>query len=346
MITIPPISPAESREKGSLQLTAETLVEKYREEQFVIDDFTDESSPKILPQALVYDNSVHKKALKDIVVRVDMEYPDYAIPGAIRSEAQQLLAIQKNRNPELTDAAMARLNDIVEEEGKLALLLSRASYFDYLATNYSMDLKPAAWPKTLREKLHGARLPSLKESLLANHIGIGVLLFTRDGYLILQRRADEKLSIRPSQLAPSVSGAAEFKDLKEGNAAPVYNLFLREGKEELNLDMEDYEASSIQLLGITRELLRGGKPEIFFSATLRIDSSEIRIKSRSAKDRWENEATAFFEFESFSAIKAGLRGEGLPKTMKKDIQQLREAYENISLPLLTGLTLWYEYYSA
>lgn len=343
---IPPISPAESREEGSLQLTAEALIKQYQDEHLLIDRITNEAAPKALPQALVYDNSVHKKALKDIVVRVDMEYPDYAIPGAIRSEAQQLLAIQKNSNPELTDATMARLNDMMEEEGKLVLLLSRASYFDYLATNYSMDLKVEGWAKTLREKLHGNRLPSLKESLLANHIGIGVLLFTSDGFLILQRRAPEKLSIRPSQWAPSISGAAEFKDLKGGNAAPVYNLFLREGEEELNIGLEDYEESSIQLLGITRELLRGGKPEIFFSAMLRLNSSEIRIKSRSAKDRWENKATAFFDFDSFSAIKVGLRGEGLHKTMKKDIQRLREAYENISLPLLTGITLWYKYYSA
>src|SRR5258707_10399807 len=66
---------------------------------------------------------------------------------------------------------------------------------------------------------------------------------------------------------------------------PYTTLFRsREGREELGLDYSDFREEKDIFLGITRDLLRGGKPEMFFATqigvTRRSEEHTSELQSR------------------------------------------------------------------
>lgn len=66
------------------------------------------------------------------------------------------------------------------------------------------------------------------------------------------------------ELAASISGAVTANDVADGRPIQEH-VIIREGLEELGLMRNEIVDESIKFLGLTRELLRGGKPEIFFA---------------------------------------------------------------------------------
>ena len=50
----------------------------------------------------------------------------------------------------------------------------------------------------------------------------------------------------------------------------------------------DFAEGSNIFLGLTRELLRGGKPEMFFATCLNITKAHLEQKFKKARDKWEN----------------------------------------------------------
>lgn len=104
------------------------------------------------------------------------------------------------------------------------------------------------------------KLEPFEDSLLANHIGVNVLAFTSEGDLIIPVRSKE-VSYAPLELAASISGAVTANDVADGRPIQEH-VIIREGLEELGLMRNEIVDESIKFLGLTRELLRGGKPEI------------------------------------------------------------------------------------
>ncbi len=231
-------------------------------------------------------------------------------------------------------------------------VFQKSYYFDYLKTNCAMDNPNAA--KTLREELHGTghKLLSLKSSPLVNHLGFNILIFSKGGDLIVQRRTKNVL-VRPDELCSSGSGAINFNDvennsLKQKSFDQIH--ITREVEEELGWEVADSIKGKLKLLGLTRELIRGGKPELFFSAISTLNTNEIQKcykKSEGKKQQLESKELITFNISPYHYKKnPELENKSKSGEFKESFTILLNNIGKtgkISIPLLTNLVLWYKY---
>jgi hypothetical protein len=325
-----------------LSLSPEELKRRYHEEALVSLAVGQEYFE--IPQAWVFDNTERRLSLRSFELTIDEISPEYEIPPQIESKASTLLEIQKRLQKRyLYDSTTIRLNGVKESDGRVYILVSKAHYFDYLATNFSIDAQLKGWNASLRDTVHPhPRLCRLKDSLLANHIGIGVLVFTVDGFLVLPVRSRTGVNIRSKEIGPSISGATNFdRDVFNSLSKLIYPCF-REGAEELGIETNNFSIIDTDLLGITRELLRGGKPEFFFSTILNITASDLRKRFRKAEHRHETSRIEFFEFRT--ALHRVPTEEEKPEyywsLLGEFTQCLKLFGKKMSLPALTNLVLW------
>ncbi len=326
------------------------LLRHYYQENFL--KFKVGLKDTILPQIVVYDNSELRLKPDAVQFVPDQCYSQYLVPGPLALMLDELLEWQKaNLGNSVFNARTIRLNRIEMQKNALTLLISQATYYDYIATNFSMDIKRSECEKSLRDIVHPqGQLCKLEESLLANHIGLASLVFTKDNFLILAIRSKKGVNFRQQLVSPSISGAADFdQDFLDGVrsrevSTPVSTL-IREGCEELGVDISSFDTSSIIFLGITRELLRGGKPELFFSARLNLRASELVERFQRAQDKQENLKLELFKFRtSLAEPTSESDRQSRYKSMLREAQQLLEHYQSrLSLPVLTNLLLYIKY---
>jgi hypothetical protein len=341
-----------------LTLTPEELIARYREESLLtlaieLPDIslpqavTDEQGHLILPQAITYENLAHLP-IDAFRFQVDTQSPNYTLPIKIKSKAEQLLAAQQaflaTNGKTLFDSSTIRLNRLEQSVDSATFIVSKAHYFDYVSTNYSIDAHLDDWRSSLRDSVHPEnRLEPLDSSLLANHIGLGALLFTADDFVVLPIRSKDGVNIWQGAISPSVSGATNYgRDINyfttEGK---IISWIVGEAAEELNLEWNHIDAQSFTLLGVTRELLRGGKPEMFFSARLTISRSEVEQRFTTAQDRAENTELVWMDMPH---PVAAFDGKYLVE-LREDIQHLLVTYgERMSQPALANLALYYRWY--
>jgi hypothetical protein len=279
--------------------------------------------------------------MEAIQVRVDEAYPEYKIPLKIAGKAQDILEELENN---FYDSTTIRLNGVQQKGDSITLTVSKARYLEYVMTNYALDafLREKGWTRSLRDIVHPTtQLCRLEESLLANHIGVGTLVFTADNYLLLPIRPKGRVGIWREEITPSISGATSFDDdLYSFRSGPISS-WMREGREELGLENADFDEGKSLFLGITRELLRGGKPEVFFVTQLRITRAALLQKFKRARDGWETEHLRWLEFTDPLTS---------PDTKQKrtvflsEFTQLLDQYQNLFAPPLQAcLALWFRY---
>ena len=214
------------------------------------------------------------------------------------------------------------------------------SYFYFLRTNMLID---EAWGDTrsVREALiekYGKTLEPLEESPLGNNLGINYLIFSSDGILILPRRS-KKATFRQNKLTPSSSGTVEIDDFEQLSVQKIPP-FWRETQFELGIERAKRE--NVEFLGLTRELPRGGEPEMFFSAKVGESGVEVRKAMVYAEESAEHEdqGTVLFQFGDLAFIE--LDDKGLREQFKATFWKLcAEVWEDSCLPLKTALALWY-----
>jgi hypothetical protein len=144
-------------------------------------------------------------------------------------------------------------------------------------------------------------------------------------------------------LSPSFSGDCEYTDVPSKVAEFSMKHLLREGFEELDVVESEVLDDSVQFLGLGRELVRGGKPELFFAAHTHLTEREFLIKHNKAIDRWEFcRRGAGWVFWDFGTEALSQRPDDQQKHM------LRTTFDNLitahgprmSLPLVTNIALW------
>lgn len=322
-----------------LTLTTNELLQRYADEkplQIITNGFE-----WTIPHMCIFDNSIQHLSLEVLLQKIDVSKPEYTIPAILETRAK---AVLDKIGYDYHNSSTIRLNKIIQSKDNFTIIISNAHYIDYLSTNYVMDV-PIVENRgitTLRDIVHpNKKLCQLDTSLLANHIGVGTLVFTSDNYLILPVRASNKVAIGQRKISPSISGTSSYdEDMSHSRIAPIA-AWMREGREELGLEDSDYEDGSAVFLGVTREFLRGGKPEFFFATRLSITRAEVAQKFNSATDKWENEELTWFEFPSLTS----------PFTTDKErllflsrFLHLINQYQNqLSYPIQANLALWFKY---
>ncbi|MFZ2538856.1 MAG: hypothetical protein WAX04_08130 [Oscillospiraceae bacterium] len=260
-------------------------------------------SPAVLPQLLFFDNTNNKYALTDIFL---VKYKDPFIPpeDILDLSHDNFLFLKKllydSNHLTYFDGHNLRLIDSKFIESKAFFEVQQVNYQYYLYTNLTLDAKLTSG-NTLRQRIHSnGEFEPLNESPLANNLGINVLLFTKCGSLLLQQRSN-KVAFRRGAWCPSASGTVSMGDLNADNKISFAELkILREAWEEIGIEPDDIPSDQVHFLGITRELIRGGEPELFFYSNTTITKDYILVKYEDAEDFWESTRISFYDFGSIA----------------------------------------------
>lgn len=146
----------------------------------------------------------------------------------------------------------------------LVMHFSVCDYLDYLRTHWAMANLGPAHALELRRALCGAGpLLPLDQTRCPNDLGVSAVVAFGDE-IILPVSSPEVIS-SPNMIVPSASGSADFMPSywHDGVPSPAQDI-LRETQEELKVDIRDFREAQVRLLGLTRNVLRGGKPEAFY----------------------------------------------------------------------------------
>lgn len=286
-----------------------------------------DSEKLYLPQSVLIAPDLSPQLLNSLKIRlIDKDFlPPYKNQDGLKYYKKS------NSYNELT----ARLASY--EDGEL--VFQGCGYFDWLETNLSADLDRSPLPTLREDACHDYALKQLNDTKLANISGINGLLFTNDGYMIYQKRSSDVL-VRPGQLCSGFSGTIDKIDIENVCRSPSPVLAdldtVREAVEEVGIDRT--QVNDITFLGLTRELIRAGTPEFFYSVKLNISRDEV-LKLL-PKDR--EGVIKDVEFGSFAENLNDNSGSLSHETLWKLLDKIeKNSKAPVSIPFLTNLVLWY-----
>lgn len=297
----------------------------------------------LLPQILIFDNTKSQLDLKDIYFI--HEGSTFQLPQIIKGITEEaynrkvkLLRTKKQYRNEKN----LRLKSI--QIDKATLNVEDVYYKDYIHTNMVLDFKKNGH-QTLRNTIHKGKLEKLEESVLANHLGINILLFTIDNKLILLKRS-KRTALMQGQLC-SVSGAFNATGVLNNSIntpvpfSQLLSFLYREAVEEIGVKAENI--FDLVVLGITRELIRGGKPELFTVA--KVSSTELEVKKQwiDAKSKEESSKIFFFPFDTSLLTKDYFTVDDAQFFAHEIDRFLDEYLKNAAITLLTNIALWKNY---
>lgn len=275
-----------------LLLDGEALFSFYRNESPIQITFADQAF--VLPAVLAHE-PVGEGRLAEQPLAFAVSSKPFTVSNALDSFVQPV-RVSAESDARLFNGRVVRLADLSSSNGAVC----PAHYYDALATNFAMDHKPSGRTESLREILYAAAgaLGPLRGNALVNHIGLVCILETSDGMLVAQRRSAQ-VANRAHTISASVSGALNWMDIwriEDGMQLPLSGLVagaIRESLEELGT-----EPDQLRYLGIVREYLRGGKPEVYFYGRTSASLGELTTARRNAEGRKESKSLEGFEFQS------------------------------------------------
>ena len=205
---------------------------------------------------------------------------------------------QINENRRVFNGRCVRMNtDLRPQSGgeSIEITMSPTSYFDFICSNelfrYKVsDRRSAPELKTLGELGlvdYDNKFFDLSGSRLANVVGVSIVALTKDGYLILTRQtsynsvnADLLLStgsgsldLRDVEVCRSKNSIERGQDLKMDLDDLISAGMLREMEEESGISKAN--CTDTQIVGYSRWLDRGGKPEFYGFTVLNLDYEEV-----------------------------------------------------------------------
>jgi len=225
----------------------------------------------------IYFNNINLKDIEFI-----LNDCNYSLPFLIEEKGREIL-IEKFNIQEKTDynGLTLSLKSIDFYDNKLKFNFCKSYYFQYLLTNMipEYEIIPNLTIRDLVESPSTKKLNSIDDSLAENHLGISSLIsinIDNETFLIIPKRTNDT-TVFKGQLSPSVSGAANIQTCKNDmDEVSINNFFKLELEEELKYFIEsifkkneyiEFSTNFIKetkLIGISRELKRLGKPELFF----------------------------------------------------------------------------------
>jgi len=282
--------------------------------------------------------------------RFEMQRRRYRLPEALHELAPYVLRnSSEGRAP--FNGANVRLDVDIDRSAISAgesFSVRRGSFFTSLASNeltrWSLEEKSDPWDfrgRFLFEQ--DGTVQPLSRSQLGNGIGVSTLAITADDYLILvlQSKANQTSS---GLWAPSGSGAMEPRDFG-GQRNPLLRTAVLAGAErELN---EESRIGSDQVLGgsvigYSRWLDRGAKPEFYCVTALHTHSRDVRQGTHthpwwSAERNWTSDVT-IQHLSLERAARAKLKTTSAPLWRQAGLVTAPERLEeSISLPLSLAL---------
>ncbi len=209
----------------------------------------------------------------------------FQLPDFIMENARSLLDAHKNSKRK--NNSTVRLSDLSYENGVVRLKTQRSMYFHMLITNRCMDYEfdKGLTMRTVYE--YNKTITPLNRSVFGNQIGINGLILSRDGYVLVEKRDNTKITWK-NKFAQSISLAMKVSDLKLKPGETIgdtpqaaenifRNIIQKTVRDNFGLLPEDYEAFTVRenFMGIARDLLEGGKPNMYFYIVTKHDAKDL-----------------------------------------------------------------------
>ena len=216
-------------------------------------------------------------------------FADPATEGLREAGFARLREVGKYRH----DSDVIRVSQIEPTPDGARLVMQKARYSDQARSNLILDFAGDGRARTLRMALHAETpglLPALDDRRLANTLGVTVLVFYRDetGILtpFLVPRTRKTAVMNRGLWSDSASGAAEWP--RDELATPrtfeayVMDDLYKELKDEIGLDRADL--SLVLPLAIGREIMRAGKPQMFFIGFTPLNRKALIQRMQAARE--------------------------------------------------------------
>jgi len=251
------------------------------------------------------------------VVFIDAKFtpPDYLIKHSNKA-VELFKALKKIRVNEETGEWQ---NDYSVRITKLDITANKiyiqpAAYFDQIATNLTLDWASGVLGEdeslTIRnhyEKNHNGLLPPLNSSILANTLGVAVIVVnpnTKEVLIPIRGNEQAIMNEGIGKFHCSASGVFAWDESDNIKKTLSFDFFSqgmeKEIESEIGLKPEQY---NLIPLAFTRELVRGGKPQLFFIAETLFDIETIKSTMKMAEESWEfididdiNEKNPMYEY--------------------------------------------------
>lgn len=183
------------------------------------------------------------------------------------------------------DGQLVRMNSVNGGGKNANLSIQRTTFYDYLATNLSLDEKING--KTIRE--HCSHDPKNLDDCLTNPIGVSTLLLSDDNMMVYVKRSAKVMAYNGFFQNSSAGTMNPEDDFFNGAPSPFANA-ARELEEELGVSSgkNDY-----RILGFGRDSI-DLHSEVFGVAKTTLKSKEIL--ELSGKDGFENSGIYSIEF--------------------------------------------------
>lgn len=253
--------------------------------------------------------NVFANVLADTEIKFEDTNKNHELSPFIISHADEILQAHKNSITKNSDTI--RLADFDYEEKTLKLITERSTYYHMLVTNRCMDYRFANGMSIRDTYEYGSQISPLKDSGLGNQIGINGLVITNNDYILIEKRGQKKTTWK-NKFGQSISFALKEKDLllqedgtikgdtntAEANLKKVIEKSLADN---FGLTTEDYDTFIIKenFLGLARDLLEGGKPNLYFYVRVKYDAETLKNKL---------EANASLTYESIENEKKAQAG--------------------------------------
>ena len=247
-------------------------------------------------------NAIHPECVDIDDVDVTFEAAPYRLPPGLAIHGERAIDWFKQTGKLNYDDATGTWenNDSLrlwsfDPSGKM--ICQKASYFDQVATNLTLDwangtLRDGGF--TIRSSIERPRdgrlapLNTRNGSCFANTLGTAIMFYDSNLIKMMVRTRNDQMASIPEQgLHCTVSGVLEVDPAKTPGKYGIdlfdYGTRLEIGH-ETGLSPDEY---LLYPVAISRELPRGGKPQLFYVAILLVDDTRFEAACASAKEARE-----------------------------------------------------------
>ena len=236
--------------------------------------------------------------LKVVTINAQYNPPSYlkAHHDAAIVLFKNLGKIKKDKQNQWVNNNCIRISEWNTE--KKTISIQPATYFNQVGTNLTID-----WASdkidddsssTIRNNIEShenGKFPKLKESVLANTLGVAVVLVnskTKEVLIPIRGYEQAIMTTKKGKFHCSASGVFELDDFPSKGEILTFDIFMqgmqKEIKEEIGLENDSYKLIP---LAFTIELARAGKPQLFFIAETDMDIKNIQSSMFNAINAWE-----------------------------------------------------------
>ncbi|MDO4188579.1 MAG: hypothetical protein Q4D29_06270 [Lachnospiraceae bacterium] len=227
---------------------------------------------------------------RNLKVVFDDDTNHHELPDFIEAHAVEIMNAHKTSKAKNKFTMRLKGLDYNKDTNTLILNTERTNYIHMMLTNRCMDF-PLANGVSVRS-LYEYRefVQPLDKTVLGNQVGVEGLIITRDGYTLIEKRSHNQKTTWRDKFAQPISLSMSCEDLGIKESKPLIGGGPKDAEEAiykmLKKHLEGYgiyegEYSfniSENFLGISRDLVEGGKPNVYFYVVVDMDHKKLEEK--------------------------------------------------------------------